>query len=73
MPKSSDLGFLHKSDDASSAVFTNAGHHETHGGLVPVLLQGALKCLGDSCFLQKKVRKLSFQLITKSTVFINDY
>ena len=52
MPKS-DLGFLRKSDDALSAVFTNAGHQETHSGLVLVLLQHVLKCLSDFCFLQK--------------------
>lgn len=51
MPKTSDLGCLCESDDALSAVFTNAGHQETHSGFVPVLLRHVLKCLGDFCFL----------------------
>lgn len=54
MPKPSDLGCLHKSDDESSSLFTNAAHQETHGGLVPALLQHVLKCLGDFCFLQER-------------------
>lgn len=64
--KTSDVGFLHISDDALSAALTKAGHQETHTRNVLVFLQPILKYLVDFCFLLKMGENSLFSLLTST-------